>query len=127
MPVLDDAHDEGSETLSADAVQRRRARIIADGTATGTINNTDHMPQAWIARFGRTVADQVLDAVEGRMTAARVPGTELSVAGQRVGGGSAAPDGRSMFGARRRPVSKRLRSGCAARRTRTARASNRDR
>ena len=64
--------------------------LTADGTATGTINNTDLMPQAWLARFGRTVADQVLDAVEGRMTAPRAPGTELSVAGQRVGGGSAA-------------------------------------
>ena len=89
VPVLDDAHDEGSETLT---LSNASGAYLADGTATGTIENTDHMPQAWIARFGRTVADQVIDAVEGRMTAARVPGTELSVAGQRVGGGSAAPE-----------------------------------
>ena len=48
------------------------------------------MPQAWLARFGRTVADQVLDAVHGRLAAARVPGVEVSVAGQRLGGAAAA-------------------------------------
>ena len=51
------------------------------------------MPRAWLARIGRTVADQVLDAVEARMTASRVPGTELSVAGQRIGGGGALGEG----------------------------------
>ena len=65
---------------------------IADGTATGTIVNTDPIPKAWIARFGRTVAEQVIDAVEARMRAPRSPGVELSLAGQRVGG-SVAPDG----------------------------------
>ena len=87
--VLDDAHDEGAETMTL-TLSSPSGAYLADGTATGTITNTDHMPQAWMARFGRTVADQVLDAVEGRMTAPRAPGTELSVAGQRVGGGSAA-------------------------------------
>ena len=48
------------------------------------------MPQAWIARFGRTVAEQVLDAVQSRMEAARTPGVEVSLAGQRIGGGPAA-------------------------------------
>ena len=62
---------------------------IVVGVAAGTI--TDAIPKAWIARFGRTVADQTLNAVEGRMTKARAPGTELKVAGQRVDG-SAAPE-----------------------------------
>ena len=35
------------------------------------IPNTGPIPQAWIARFGRTVADQVLEAVQSRMTNAR--------------------------------------------------------
>ena len=35
-----------------------------EGTATGTIVNTDAMPLAWIARFGRTVVEQVLEAVD---------------------------------------------------------------
>ena len=88
MAVLDDAHDEGSETLTLTLSNASGAYIDA-GVATGTINNSDAMPQAWLARFGRTVADQVLDAVEGRMTAARAPGTELSIAGQRVGAAAA--------------------------------------
>ena len=63
--------------------------MIRAAEATGTINNTGAIPQAWLARFGRTVADQVIEAVEGRMQAPRTPGVELSVAGQRIGGGPA--------------------------------------
>ena len=92
VAVLDDAHDEGRETLTL-ALSNPSGAWIDDGVATGTIINTDPIPQAWIARFGRTVADQVLDAVRGRMTASRRPGTELSLAGQRVGAGTAALDG----------------------------------
>ncbi len=63
-----------------------RTLPIATATATGTISNTDPMPQAWLARFGRTVADQVMEAVEGRVSGARSPGTDLTVAGQAFGG-----------------------------------------
>ena len=38
-----------------------------------------------LPRFGRTVAEQVLGAVEGRLSASRAPGAEVSVAGQRIG------------------------------------------
>ena len=88
VPVLDDAHDEGSETLTL-TLSSPSGAYIEDGVATGTINNSDLMPKAWLGRFGRTVADQVLDAVEGRMTASRVAGTELSVAGRRISGAGA--------------------------------------
>ena len=54
----------------------------------GVIKNTGPIPKAWLGRFGRTVAEQVLGAVESRMRAAREPGIELTApAGQRVGGG----------------------------------------
>ena len=89
VPVLDDDHDEGSETLTL-TLSNPSGAYLADGTATGTITNTDHMPQAWIARFGRTVADQVMEAVEGRVTATRTPGTALTVAGQAFGSDAAA-------------------------------------
>ena len=88
VPVLDDAHDEGSESLTLTLSNPSGAHVV-DGSATGTINNSDYMPRAWLARFGRTVADQVLDAVQGRMTASRVAGTELSLAGRRIGGAGA--------------------------------------
>ena len=66
-----------------------RTLPITTATATGTIRNTDLMPQAWLARFGRTVADQVMEAVEARVTSARSPGSELQVAGQSFGGADA--------------------------------------
>ncbi len=89
VPVLDDAHDEGSETLTL-TLSNPSGAYLADGTATGTITNSDLMPRAWLARFGRTVADQVLDAVEERMAGSRSTGSEVTLAGQRLGG--AEPD-----------------------------------
>ena len=88
VPVLNDDHDDDGETLTL-TLSHPFGAEIADGTATGTIRNTDPMPQAWMARFGRTVADQVINAVKARMEAPRVPETELSLAGQRLGGPSA--------------------------------------
>ena len=91
VPVLDDAHDEGSETLSL-SLSNPSGAYLEDGTATGTITNTDHMPQAWMARFGRTVADQVLDAVDARLRAARTAGMSVSVGGQAIRGAALQAD-----------------------------------
>ena len=49
------------------------------------------MPQAWLARFGRTVAQQVLDAVEERIRSAPEAGVRMTVAGQAIGAAQA-PD-----------------------------------
>ena len=99
--MLDDAHDEGSERLTL-TLSSPSGAYLADGVATGTITNTYHMPQAWIARFGRTVADQVLDAVDGRLRAARSAGTSIALAGQRIGGAAskAAPKAAAASGAK---------------------------
>ena len=86
--VLEDAHDEGEETMTL-TLSSPFGATISDGTATGTIANTDAMPRAWLGRFGRTVAGQVVDAVEARMTAVRQAGVEVSIAGQRVGAAGA--------------------------------------
>ena len=80
VQVLADSHDEGSETMTL-ALSNATGARIADGEATGTIDNSGSIPQAWIARFGRTVAEQVLEAVEGRMRAAPAPGAEVAFAG----------------------------------------------
>ena len=69
VPVLDDAHDEGSETLTL-TLSNASGAHIEDGSATGTINNTDHMPLAWMVRFGRTVGSQVVDALGQRLEGA---------------------------------------------------------
>ena len=81
--VLDDVHNEGPETLTvtlSDAVGAR----IGDGEATGTIVNRDPLPAAWLARFGRTAAEQVLAAVEERLAAATGGAAQASVAGRRL-------------------------------------------
>ena len=86
VPVLDDELDEGSETLTLTVWNRSPQHMsVADPIGTGTISNTDRMPTAWIARFGRTVGEQVLDAVDARMRANPAPGGEARLAGQRIG------------------------------------------
>ena len=66
VPVLDDAHDEGEETMRL-RLSAATGAMIADGVATGTIENNDHMPRAWMVRFGRTVGSQVVDALTARL------------------------------------------------------------
>ena len=83
VPVLDDAHDEGEETLTL-RLSAATGAVISDGVATGTIENTDLMPAAWLARFGRTVTDQVLEAVEARLSAPRTAGARATLAGQAL-------------------------------------------
>ena len=55
---------------------------LADAEATGTINNTDPMPQAWMVRFGRTVGSQVVDALNARLEGSG--GSHVTVAGINV-------------------------------------------
>ena len=86
VEVLDDSHDEQSETMYFTVLTALGARIT-DRRATGTITNTDPMPRAWLARFGRTVGDQVSSAVEERLRSPGLPGTDLRVAGHRVASG----------------------------------------
>ena len=82
--MLNDAHNEGNETLTL-TLSNATGALIDDGQATGTITNADPIPQAWISRFGRTVADQVLAAVDTRMGREPTPGLEVTLAGERLG------------------------------------------
>ncbi len=85
VEVLADDHDEGFETMRLFLSNAQGARI--DGASgLGVIKNTGPIPKAWLGRFGRTVAEQVLGAVESRVRATRQPGIEMTLAGQRVGG-----------------------------------------
>ncbi|MXW34870.1 MAG: hypothetical protein F4Z60_04590, partial [Chloroflexi bacterium] len=83
VPVIADALDEGDETMTL-TLSGPSGAYLADAEATGTIHNTGPIPQAWLARFGRTVADQVLEAVDGRLRGARTPGFEATFAGQAL-------------------------------------------
>ena len=89
VAVVKDTHDEGSETMTL-TLYRPSGASVGDGAATGTIVNTGPMPKAWIARFGRTVAEQAVEAVEARFEAARAPGLSGSIAGQQLSGPSGA-------------------------------------
>ena len=84
VEVLPDAHDEGRETVWL-VLSNPQGAVIGRGENYGHIHNDGPIPKAWIARFGRTVAEQVLEAVEGRMRAAPAPGAEVALAGERIG------------------------------------------
>ena len=79
VPVLNDAIDDGGETMTLTLSNADNARI-ADATATGTIENSDPLQQAWIARFGRTVASDVVDGITDRL-ANRGSGSQVQIAG----------------------------------------------
>ncbi len=85
--LYNDNHDEDPETFQMviyDAgVSGADATVaIADSTATGTIINDDPMPQAWLTRFGRTIAQQAIDGLSDRIADNRTAGTQGTVAGQ---------------------------------------------
>ena len=85
VTVLDDSVDEQSETFTLTLSNASGGNAyIADATATGTIENDDPMPKAWLARFGRTLAGQVVDAVGSRIEGGR--GSHLRVAGMTLNG-----------------------------------------
>ena len=81
--IFNDSHDEDPETFEV-ALYNARGAAIADGVAIGTIVNSDPMPAAWLARFGRTAAEQALDGIAGRMAAPRTAGVQGTIAGQAL-------------------------------------------
>ena len=89
--IYDDSHDEGAETFEV-VLWRANGAPIGDGVGVGTIVNDDPMPAAWLGRFGRTVAEQALDGIAGRMAAPRTPGMQGTLAGQALTFGAPAHD-----------------------------------
>ena len=82
VTVLDDAHDEGSETLTLTLSSSRRA-VIDDDTAVGTIVNSDPLPNAWLSRFGRAASDHVVQSI-GRRLEGGARESHLTVMGWRM-------------------------------------------
>ena len=93
--TVNDAHDDDGETFEL-YIERLYYPVvgvadddvgIADGVGVGTISNSDPIPGAWLGRFGRTVSQQVVDAVRGRFKAApdvAHGGLDLTVAGEHL-------------------------------------------
>ena len=82
VTVLDDTHNEGSETLTLTLSSPRRA-VIDDDTAVGTIVNSDPLPDAWLSRFGRAASDQVVQSI-GRRLDGGTRESHLTVMGWRM-------------------------------------------
>ena len=82
VAALDDAVDEGEEIFVL-VLNNPSGVRIGRGQATGTIENTDPVQTQWLARFGRTVAHQVVDAISDRFdSTARA---HVTIAGHELG------------------------------------------
>ncbi len=85
VPILDDAVDEGPEYFLLRVSNPRGAHLARErSAAVGLILNDDHLQAMWLARFGRTVASQITDAVSDRLGAGLTPGAHVTVAGQAL-------------------------------------------
>ena len=81
VSVLDDAPDEGGETLMLSSALSGR---LTDGETTATIENRNPLARAPLARFGRTSAVDVVEHVEERWQAPRRLGFADRFAGAGV-------------------------------------------
>ena len=109
--LVEDAIDDDGETITVQITSARLLQpnlvryasdlelVLSDATATGTIENSGIMPKAWLARFGRTVASQAVDAIGGRMEGNRT--AHVTVGGQTLWSADTAPQGEA-------PVNERL-------------------
>ena len=85
VEVLDDDHDEGSESFKL-VLSNPSNAVISDAEGTGTIKNRDPLPRALLARFGRAAAVHVVEQIQQRIEAPRNPATSVRFAGHEVGG-----------------------------------------
>ena len=96
VAVLDDSHDEGEETMTLRLSNPSEGRL-ADAEATGTIENTDPLPRALLARFGRATALHVMEQVEVRLEASRASGFRGRFAGRELRRGMERDMGRNFL------------------------------
>ena len=90
--LRDDQDKEGEETFSVRLIDpATNATLSEDAVATGTIEDDDGtIAQLWLARFARTAATQVMDAVGDRVTGPPAPQPEMVLSGYPVRPGIAA-------------------------------------
>ena len=124
VPILDDAVDEGTEHFVL-RYSNPRGAVLSEAfrETVGLIENDDHLQAMWLARFGRTVASQVTEAVSDRLGAGLAPGAHVTLAGQNLDL-SKAEDGEALaeamtglarrFGAEEAPAGGDLGSGSKA-------------
>ena len=82
IEILDDAHDEGEEKFTLQLFDPSGAYLV-DDQAVGTIVNSDPMPKAWLARFGRTASVHAAEAIEDRLWG-RQQSSQVTLGGHRL-------------------------------------------
>ena len=98
VKTYEDSHDDDREKFRV-RITSAEGAVIRQQRAHAIIRNDDPMPAAWLARFGRTVAEQALDGIAGRMAADRTPGMQGAIAGQALSFDQAADDSPGSRGA----------------------------
>ena len=85
VPILDDDIDEGNEKFEMRLSNESGAFLRGmHKKATGTIRNTDLIPAALLARFGRATAEHVVTHIEERLIATRERGFRARFAGREL-------------------------------------------
>ena len=86
VALLDDAIDEGKETFKLKLSNPQGGYLRAmHREAKGVIQNADPLPSAWQIRFGRSVSQQVVDALQQRFSTTTTPsGLQLTLAGETL-------------------------------------------
>ena len=85
IALVDDVVDEENETFTV-SLSNPVNTVPGMGTATGTITDDDlAVTRAWLSRFGRTVASQVVDAVDNRLFSGSAGGQALVIGGFNQG------------------------------------------
>ena len=83
VPVLAALHVTGERTLTL-RLSSAVSAVIDDGVATGVIVRQSELPEAWLARFGRTASDHAAQAIARRLEAGHRE-TRVTVAGRAPG------------------------------------------
>ena len=85
VPVLDDAIHEGREVMRLLLSNPQGAYLRkVHRRARGIITNADPLPSAWQIRFGRSVSQQVVDALQQRFSSTTPSGLQLTLAGEAL-------------------------------------------
>ena len=88
IETVDDSLDEGDEWFTL-VLWRAEGAVIGRSEAIATIRNSDPLPDAWLARFGRATAEQAVEGVTARIEAVQrrgpTPGFQGAIAGRPIG------------------------------------------
>ena len=98
VKTYEDSHDDDREKFRV-RITSAEGAVIRQQRAHAIIRNDDPMPAAWLARFGRTVAEQALDGIAGRLAANRTAGMQGAIAGQALSFDQATNDSPGSRGA----------------------------